>query len=440
MASNRNSKRRKNNVISYDAYLNGDLDNRNYQRVEYRTTSNNERNKRARTKSAERFAKLKDYSLLFTLLLLIIFGLIMLYSTSSYEAYATYSDSAYYFKKQLQASLLGLGVMLLVAIFPYRYLDKMAVFLYFASVLLVLMIIPFGRTVNGARRWIYIGSLSIQPAEISKITVIILTARILCRTKLKRYRGLIGWIKLFFRVMWPSIVQAGLLYSVTRNMSSAMIVLFIGLGMLFVASRKVWPYFLLAGLGAGAGAVWIRHVISADQAATAASTTSDISFRGERILAWLEPEKYSGETAFQTLQALYGIGSGGIFGKGLGNSVQKLGYIPEAQNDMIFSVICEELGIFGAFCVIAIFILLCYQILTIAENASDEYGGLLASGVMVHIAIQVILNIAVVTNTIPNTGVTLPFISYGGTSVVLLLAEMGMVMSVSRNIRLQVEE
>lgn len=442
MASNRNSNnRRKNKVLSYDAYLNGGTQERTYRRVNYRDARENDRNVRAKAKSAQRTALLRDYSLLFTLLLLLIFGLIMLYSTSSYEAYADYSDPAYYFKKQAQAIVIGLVVMFLASRFPYKYLDKLAFPIYLFSVLMVFLIIPFGREVNGARRWIYIGGVvSIQPAEISKIAVIILTAQILCRTHFKRYKGLWGGFKLFVRVMWPSILQAILLYTITRNMSSALIVLLIGFGMLFVASRHVWPYLALTAVGAAFAYGVVRYVLNEDAAAKAAGTETDVSFRGQRILAWLYPEQYSDETAFQTLQALYGIGSGGFFGKGLGNSVQKLGYIPEAQNDMIFSVICEELGVFGAFCVIAMFVLLCYQIMTIAENASDEYGGLLASGVMVHIAIQVILNIAVVTNTIPNTGVTLPFISYGGTSVVLLLAEMGMVMNVSRNIRLQTED
>ena len=160
-------------------------------------------------------------------------------------------------------------------------------------------------------------------------------------------------------------------------------------------------------------------------------------FRGTRILAWLNPEAYSDNTGFQTLQALYAIGSGGLWGKGLGQSMQKLGFLPEAQNDMVFSIICEELGLFGAFCVILLFVMLLWRMMVIANNAPDLFGALLVVGVMGHFAIQVVLNIAVVTNSIPNTGITLPFISYGGTSILFLMSEVGLVLNVSKSIRLR---
>ena len=165
------------------------------------------------------------------------------------------------------------------------------------------------------------------------------------------------------------------------------------------------------------------------------ASSEKLDFRGERILAWLDPEAYASGKGFQTLQALYAIGSGGIFGKGLGQSMQKLGFIPEAQNDMIFSIICEELGLFGAIAIILLFLLLIWRFMIVANNAPDLFGALLVVGVMGHIAIQVILNIAVVTNTIPNTGISLPFISYGGSSVMFLLIEIGLVLSVSHSIR-----
>ena len=159
------------------------------------------------------------------------------------------------------------------------------------------------------------------------------------------------------------------------------------------------------------------------------------SYRAERIKIWLHPENY--DKGYQTMQGLYAIGSGGLFGKGLGASMQKLGFVPEAQNDMVFSIICEELGLFGAICLILLFILMLWRFMVIANNAKDLYGALLVVGIMAHIAIQVILNIAVVTNSIPNTGITLPFISYGGTSASFLLAEMGLALSVSRGIQLE---
>jgi cell division protein FtsW len=155
-------------------------------------------------------------------------------------------------------------------------------------------------------------------------------------------------------------------------------------------------------------------------------------FRATRIMVWLNPEQYSSEGGFQVLQGLYAIGSGGLFGKGLGQSVQKLGFVPEAQNDMIFTIVCEELGLFGGIAVLLLFAFLIWRFMVVANNAPDLFGSLIVVGVMAHIAVQVILNVAVVTNTVPNTGVTLPFISYGGTSVVFLLMEMGLVLSVAR--------
>jgi cell division protein FtsW len=168
------------------------------------------------------------------------------------------------------------------------------------------------------------------------------------------------------------------------------------------------------------------------------NTDTASGFRFKRLLAWRNPEAFAQGEGYQTLQALYAIGSGGFFGKGLGNSIQKLGFIPEAQNDMIFSVVCEELGLFGGICLMVLFIIMIWRFMVIANNAPDLFGSMLVVGVLAHIAIQVILNIAVVTNTIPNTGITLPFISYGGTSVMFLLIEMALVLNVSSKIRVPV--
>ena len=183
---------------------------------------------------------------------------------------------------------------------------------------------------------------------------------------------------------------------------------------------KYAQFFALGGFGIAFGSIFIYLE----------------RYRADRIKIWLNPEAY--EKGYQTLQGLYAIGSGGLFGKGLGESMQKLGFIPEAQNDMIFSVICEELGLFGAVCVILLFLLMIWRFMIIANNASDLYGALVVVGIMAHLSIQVILNIAVVTNTIPNTGISLPFISYGGTSVLFLLAEMGLALSVAKGIKFEV--
>ena len=219
-------------------------------------------------------------------------------------------------------------------------------------------------------------------------------------------------------------------YLVTRNLSSAIIILGIAVLMVFVSSPDYKKFILIGLAGIAVCALAVFLIVNA-------ADSDSLSFRGGRILAWLDPEAYADGKGFQTLQALYAIGSGGIWGKGLGQSMQKLGFLPEAQSDMIFSIICEELGLFGATAVILLFLLLIWRFMVIANNASDLFGAMLVVGVMGHIAIQVILNIAVVTNTIPNTGISLPFISYGGSSVLFLLAEMGLVLSVGRGIKLK---
>jgi cell division protein FtsW len=216
-----------------------------------------------------------------------------------------------------------------------------------------------------------------------------------------------------------------------NNLSSGIIIVGIAFIMLFVACRVKWPFFLCAGLGLGA-------IAAAGPLAMFLEKIHLLkAYQLERIHVWMNPEAYPQDGGFQVLQGLYAIGSGGLVGKGLGESIQKMGFVPEAQNDMIFSIICEELGLFGAVSIILVFLFMIFRFMLIADNAPDLFGSLLVVGVMAHIAIQVILNIAVVTNTIPNTGITLPFISYGGTSILFLMIEMGMVLSVSNQIKLE---
>ena len=362
-----------------------------------------------------------DYSLLFIVLFLLGFGLVMVYSTSSYEANLEYGNSAYYLKKQMFAAILGLVAMMVVANIPYHFWERFAVIGYIVSVVLLLLIIPFGRESHGAKRWLYIGPISLQPAEVAKLCMILFLSSMICTMgKQIRFR------KGFWMVMMVPMPIALMLWKITRNMSSAIIVVGIAALMLFVSCPD-YKRFILLGLATIMGAAAVVFVI----VKMSESQADSLDFRGARILAWLDPEAYASDKGFQTIQALYAIGSGGVLGKGLGASMQKLGFLPEAQNDMIFSVICEELGLFGGFAVIIMFIMLIWRFMVIANNAPDLFGALLVVGVLGHIAIQVILNIAVVTNTIPNTGITLPFISYGGTSVMFLLVEMGLVLSVS---------
>ena len=371
-----------------------------------------------------------DYSLLLVVLFLMGFGLVMIYSASSYDASTSKSfnyDAAYFLKKQAFSSVLGIIAMFVVSFFPYRFWEKLAVLGYFVSaVLITLVLTPLGIEANGAKRWLDLG-ISVQPAEIAKLAMIVFLASMICKMgkAIKTPRG-------FWLVAAVPVPICIMVWKITDNLSSAIIIFGIAFLMLFVASPEYKKFFIIGGIIV-AGAVAI--VVGLTMMDT--SQLQEMGFRSARILAWLSPEDYASGTGFQTLQSLYAIGSGGLFGKGIGQSMQKLGYLPEVQNDMIFALICEELGIFGGICVIMLFVLLIWRCMVIASNAADLFGALLVVGVLGHVAIQVILNIAVVTNTIPNTGISLPFISYGGSSVVFLLAEMGLVLSVGRGIRIK---
>ncbi len=363
----------------------------------------------------------QDYTLIAIVLFLIAFGLMMLYSTSSYEAALDFNgDSAHYLKRQAAAIAVGIVVMVIVSYIPLKLWRRFSGWIYLFSVIMVLLVYPFGTRVNGAKRWIYIGPVSIQPAEICKFAIIVLMAVNLSRISVK----ILEDKRTTLLLLAPAIAQAGAILVITTNLSSAAIVGMIAVGMLFVTDDHYGRYFLLLAIVA---------VVCVTAVLVAVKTQGSLSFRSNRILVWLDPSAYSDGTGYQVLQGLYGVGSGGIFGKGLGQSMQKLGYIPEAQNDMIFSIICEELGMFGAISIIMLFVILCWRIMNIANHARSRYESLLAVGVMIHIAVQVILNIAVVTNSIPNTGVTLPFFSYGGSAIVILLAEIGLVLAVARN-------
>ena len=367
-----------------------------------------------------------DYSLVFIVLFLLGFGLIMVYSASSYEASISEKlnyDAAYYLKKQLQSSLIGLVAMIFVSRIPYHFWERFAVLGYAVSVVLILLVLtPLGYEANGARRWLRIG-ISIQPAEIAKLAMILFLASFICKLG-KGIRSKKG----FLLVLGIPLPICALVWFITENMSSAIIIFGIAFLMLFVASPDYKPFVIIGTLGVCVVAIAVFALTQLD--------ASQLGVRGARILAWLDPEAYASGKGFQTLQALYAIGSGGIFGKGLGQSMQKLGFLPETQNDMIFSIVCEELGLFGGIAIILMFLLLIWRFMIIANNASDLFGALLVVGVLGHIAIQVILNIAVVTNTIPNTGISLPFISYGGSSVLFLLIEIGLVLSVASGINI----
>ena len=354
------------------------------------------------TKSKKKY----DGILLITLFLLIAAGLVLLYSTSSYNGEVKFSDSLYYLKKQMFAVSIGCAAMFAVAQTDYHLWEKLAIPAYLGALALSTAVLIIGDEYNGSKRWLSFGPFSFQPSEYAKVAVILFLTYIV-RRNMKTIGKMRTILKVIILIL-PIVALVG-----ASNLSTAIIILGIGVVLIFVASPKYVQFVLMGVLGAGFMTIFLALE----------------SYRLERLAIWRNPEQY--EKGYQTLQGLYAIGSGGLFGRGLGNSVQKLGFVPEAQNDMIFSIICEELGLFGAGIVLFLFVILIWRFFVIAARAKDLQGALIASGAMAHIMIQVILNIAVVANTIPNTGITLPFISYGGTSVVFLLIEMGLVLSVS---------
>lgn len=367
-----------------------------------------------------------DYSLLFIVLFLLGFGLIMIYSASSYTAMQDFGDAAHFFKRQLVAIIIGLVMMIFMANVPYHFWERFAVLGYLVSAISIpLVLTPLGVESHNARRWIAIPGIgfNLQPAELAKLCMILFLASMVC----KMGKG-VRTMKGFVIMMAMPLPIVAMVYLITDNLSSAIIIMGISMLLIFVASPD-YKKFVIMGLVAVAGAALLVYAI--------VNMDSVEGFRSARILAWLDPESYSTDSGFQTLQALYAIGSGGIWGKGLGRSMQKLDFLPEAQNDMIFSIICEELGLFGAIAIMLMFTMLIWRMMIIANNAPDLFGSMLVVGVIGHIAIQAILNIAVVTGTIPNTGISLPFISYGGSSVMFLLVEIGLVLSVAKRIQLK---
>ncbi|RHA47006.1 MULTISPECIES: FtsW/RodA/SpoVE family cell cycle protein [Blautia] len=369
-----------------------------------------------------------DYSLLAVIILLTCFGLVMLYSTSSYMAELNYGDDMYYFKKQAAISFGCIIIALGISQIDYHILTKFTGVLYgMAAILMILVKTPLGRTANGARRWLNLGPLSFQPSEVAKIAVIVCLSYMIVNMGRN-----IKTLKAFMILAGSGSALAFLAYACTDNLSTAIIIFCITMGLIFIAHPKVKPFLIAAGVGIVLIIIFVMILSS--------SLETSSSFRLRRILVWLHPEDFASGDGYQTIQALYAIGSGGFLGRGLGNSIQKLGSVPEAQNDMIFSIVCEELGILGGIILLLLFAYLLYRLFFIAQNAPDMFGSLMVSGIFIHIALQVIFNIAVVLNLMPNTGVTLPFVSYGGTSIVFLMSEMGLALSVARQIKFKEPE
>lgn len=368
-----------------------------------------------------------DYSLLAVLIFLIGFGLLMLYSTSSYSAKMKFGDGMFYLKNQLKAYAVSFIAMWIVSNIDYHWYAKYSKAIFLAAmVVMALVFIPgVGIEAYGAKRWIKVPLMGqMQPSELMKIAIVLFIPAMICKigNKIGRKEGLFCILGL------GAIGAAGVLF-LTDNLSTAIIVMGMSCIMFFVAHRKTAP-FIAIGAAMIAGVFIVAQVLGK-------VLTDSTDFRVRRILAWVNPEMYASEGSYQSMQALYAIGSGGFFGKGLGNSAQKI-IIPEAQNDMILSIICEELGVFGMMIVLILFGILLYRLAFIAQNAKDSYGSLIVTGIFSHIALQVIFNVCVVMNIIPTTGITLPFISYGGTAALFLMIEMGIAFNVSRTIKVAV--
>lgn len=380
-----------------------------------------------------------DTNLILAVVFLTVFGLIMIYSASYYITSMSEKfryDPAYFLKNQLKWSLVGIAAMMVVANLDYHTWRYFALIGFVISVVLILLLkTPLGVTVKGATRWLQIPGLGqFQVAEPIKVAMILFSAFFITKTASSiRHPGYIEAFKAIGIVMLPVVFVFVLIWKLSNNMSTAIIVLGISCIMIFMVYPRYWPFFLAGILACMGVTLYLQFLQNSPGDA-------EEGFRSMRILAWLNPYAYESDKAYQSLQALYAIGSGGLFGKGLGNSIQKLGRIPEPYNDMIFSIVCEELGVFGAGLVILMFIYLLYRIYSVAQQAEDLFGRLLVIGVFGHVALQVVLNLMVVTSLVPTTGVTLPFFSAGGTATAFLFVEFGIVLNVEKCARRKREQ
>ena len=369
--------------------------------------------KENRLPAARRRGESVDIPFLLLVLLLLGVGLTMLYSASSAQSqYDTgYLSSTRYLQKQAVCAGIGLAAMYFFSRVPVEFWYRMAWPLYGVSIVLLLSVLVVGQEVNGARRWINIAGLQFQPSEVAKFTMILVLAR-LTRDfggRAKEFRfGVLGFGAAILGILVPLALE--------KHLSAIMLMGMVAVVMMFVAGTS--PKWLLAGAG-GAVVFLVVYV-------------SLMGYAGDRITAWLHPELDPGDTGYQILQSLYAIGSGGVFGLGFGKSRQKYLYLPFQYNDYIFAVICEELGLAGALGIMAVFGLLILRGYWIALRASSRFSTVLAAGLVTLIGVQTVLNLGVVTNLLPSTGIALPFFSYGGTALAVNLGEMGIVLGISR--------
>lgn len=362
-----------------------------------------------------------DYVLCIVVLLLLSLGIIMVLSSSAPQSLSEWGNSYEYVKKQLGFGILGIGLMFIISKIDYRNYQKFYKIAYIiACVVLLLVIVPgIGKSVNGARRWINLGFGQFQPSEIAKVCLIGFYAAYL--TKHKEELGTFGkgFVKPFIWLVPPIAI----LFFVQDHLSASLVIILVVSIMMMMAGSRIKHFITLGSVGLVGG---LAGIIALAQA------TGKGDFRLARLTSFLDPWSYADGDAWQIVQSLYAIGSGGLFGAGLGESKQKFLYIPEPHNDFIFSILAEELGFVGCFVVIVLFAILIWRGVLVAMRAPDMFGSLLAVGITALVAIQVIINIAVVTSSIPVTGMPLPFFSYGGTALVILLCAMGVLLNISR--------
>ncbi len=356
-----------------------------------------------------------DFWILITLLLLLALGVCMVYSASSYYALRKYDSKEYFLIRQLIWSTIGIIAMLIVSRLDYRRLARFSPVLLLVSILLlVLVLIPgIGSEINGSRRWFYFGFASFQPSEMAKLAVILFFSFSLSQKGEK--------LQSFWKGLVPYLLVIGIIDMLLMkepHFSGTILITSIAVIILFAAGAKVWHFILLLLPAVPLG---IYFVINEE-------------YRMNRLLTFLDPFQDPTDTGYQIVNSLYAIGSGGIFGKGIGQSIQKNLYIPEPHTDFIFSVLAEELGFIGSITVLVLFLVIIWRGIRIAMHAPDTLGSLIAVGITSLIAVQVIINVAVVTSSMPVTGMPLPFFTYGGSSLAFLLVEIGMLLNISRNI------
>lgn len=365
-----------------------------------------------------------DFGMLITIIILLCAGIVMVASASSYYALSNYNNSNYFLVRQLFFGIIGFIFMIIISNIDYKRYKKWGYLFYIIClVLLLLVLTPLGQTRNGAKRWLGFGALVFQPSEIMKIGLVIGMSTYLSLNykKLTSFKGYIIPILMLLLVVIVMFMQ--------KHLSGTIVMFVAACSIIFVSGIKVKARYIIAGIIAAVAMLAVFIFMPSGE------TESSGSFRLDRIVSFLNPEEDIKGGNWQAAQSLYAIGSGGIFGRGLGQSRQKYLWLPEAQNDFIFSVLGEELGLVGTVTVLALFSFFIYRGYRIAITAKDMYGSLLATGITSAFALQILVNIAVVTCTVPVTGMPLPFFSYGGTALFINLCAMGILLNISRTCR-----